>query len=1295
MLVTDTGFGQALAHLRSVADGNGHTKGKLFEMLVRSFLKTYPVFANRFEEVWLWKDYPGRDGRSDFGIDLVAKEKDGSLCAIQCKFYDGKTLTKSDIDSFLEAGSRLEFDSMMLFYSGRGYGKKAEEALAGHGCEVVNFESLASCNVDWPDLAAKQTEVKRRKPYKLWDHQKAARKSVVAGLKQSDRGQLIMACGTGKTLTSLRIAERMVGAGGLMLYAVPSISLMRQAIRYWSEHCTIEQSYVGVCSDSSVSHSEKTDIPIMEMEIGVSTDERKIASVLKRDSAKMVVVFTTYQSMEAVAKAQAISGERFDLVLCDEAHRTTGVEQGSPFTMVHDDESVRAHKRVYMTATPKIYKPAAKTRAAHDDATLYSMDDESVASRSVYGPVLYRLSFSDAIDRNLLADYEVIVLGVSEQYGGSALQKLVDATTDAGDINLTDAARMLGLYRVLEDPDPQSGARPLQTAITYTNRIADSKSFAKTFEKLVLSSGREVLFGCDARHVDGTQNATKREEVLQWLRDSTKDVGQCRVASNARCLSEGVDVPSLDAIAFLNPKSSEIEIIQAVGRVMRTSPGKGLGYVIIPIGIPPDAKPETILNEKKTFSIVWNVLRALRSHDSRMDVEVNRADVRKRLPKNTKFIGINPEGRRRDSREGDEAFPLGELNVPADALCSRIVEEVGDRQYFPRWAKDVARVVPSIQERIGIVVTRGPAKAKFDEYMAGLRDIIHGGVTEQEGVEMLAQHMVTRRVFNAMFGSDDFVRQNPVAAALDVVLDGIRSHGLDTELRGLEKFYRSIEMRVEGLDTHDARQRAILELYGTFFKKAFPKMADRLGIVYTPVEVVDFILRSVDHALRENFGRGLTDRGVNVIDPFTGTGTFITRMMSDELGLIRHRDLARKYHNELFANEIVLLAYYIAAINCESAYGQRTGTFEQFRGLSLTDTFNQEGMDEYSTDDIMAGPKSRIKRQRATDITAVTGNPPYSSGQKSANEDNQNVRHTTLEAHIKNTYTNKAREVGYKGAILSPNNSYKKALRKASDRIGKLGVIGFITPSAWITGNAEVGIRASIYEEFTDVYVFDLRGNALSSGEQRRREAGNVFGEGSKTPISIIILVKNPTKKGCAIHYKDIGDYWSRNDKLQIIQEYASIGGIQDWAEIVPDKYHDWLNQRGELYMEWDKMTVMGSKEGKRKKTDNVLFRQYSSGLKTHRDVWVYNTSKKELTKNIKRTIDYCNTQDPDHFQINAKQAKWSKELSRDIKKRGLPLKFNNDHIKTALYRPFFKQLVYLDVFVSTPSSHSQILSCQ
>lgn len=1277
---TDTGFAKMLEHLRIRADGDGHTKGRLFEKVIQSFLKTDTLYKDRFESVWLWDEYPERDKSHDIGADLVAKEReDGSLCAIQCKFYDRRTIQKGDIDSFLEAGTRSSFTHMMLVYTGSGYGKNVENALRGHNCQTLNFESLSTSNIDWPDLASGITTIKRRDPYELREDQKKALKNVTNGFATADRGQLIMACGTGKTLVSLRIAETMVDTGGLVLYAVPSISLMHQAIRYWSEQKTIPHGYVGVCSDSKVSHGdEKANIPIVEMELRVTTDPDRIASALSRiDKKKMTVIFSTYQSMKAVVQAQEKTGKKFDLILCDEAHRTTGSdnknEQGS--RLVHNN--IRGKKRLYMTATPKIFKPAVKTKAADLDIPLYSMDD-----KAVYGDVLHRLNFSDAIDLKLLSDYRVAVFGIDERYGTAALQKLVDVTTESGDVKLTDAAKMLGLYKALESPDPENKVRPMQTSIVYTNLVADSKIFANTFEKLALEANPKNPFSCDSRHVDGTQNATARFEALEWLRESTYNPNECRILSNARCLSEGVDVPALDSICFMNPKESMVEIVQAVGRVMRRSGNKKYGYVIVPIGIPPNEDAKTILNNNRVYDQVWKILQALRSHDERMDIECNTADLRKKLPERVSIFGVDRRGKVRRHDVGSKTIPVGELDVPSGMIYSKIVDEVGDRRYFEYWAKDVAEVVARLQERIRIVVEKpsggggNESRKAFEAYVSGLRDIIHDQLTDQDGIDMLAQHMVTRRIFNAIFGSDDFAKQNPISVVLDNVLDKLRSHGLDTELEKIESFYKSIENRVSKLDTHDARQPVISELYGTFFKKAFPKMSERLGIVYTPQEIVDFILRSVDHVSRENFGLGLTDRSVNVIDPFTGAGTFLVRLMSEELDLIRKEDLKYKYTHELFANEVVLLAYYIALVNCESIYGQRTGKFEQFTGISLTDTFSPGKLDEH-TGDIMAKAKEQIRKQRKANITAVIGNPPYSGGQSNFNDQNQNVKYDKIDNRIKETYQKYVKDIGAVGKA-GLRDSYIRAIRWASDRIGDSGIIGFVTNASFIRSEAAAGIRTCLQKEFTDIWCFDLRGD-VKHKETWKQEGGKIFGSGSKAPVAITILVKNPAKEGKnkvgTIHYKNIGDYYSREKKLAKILNFVSITGIHDWQIIVPDKHHDWIGQRNKNF---DKYLPIGSKEAKKGK-ETAVFQNYSVGVGTGRDQWTYNSFKRELSQNIEKHMAYCNKYGPEQpTNTDSKRAKWTPNLTNRLKRFG-ELQFNKNKIRTALYRPFFKQYLYSD----------------
>ena len=1280
-----------LNYLRALSHDARH-QGTLFEKVMKSFFKTDKLSGD-FKNVWMWNEYPKRNGRGDLGVDLVAEDQDGKLCAIQTKFRKNH-LTKQEIDSFIAFGSRNEFDSMILVTTA-GYSKNAEYLIEGSKCKVLDFLSLAGRNIDWPDLARNVTEVKKKPPQKPKDHQKEAIKKVLEGLKNKDRGILKMACGTGKTLVALKVAEKITGGGngGLVLYSVPSISLMRQSIRYWSDNGSLIHKYVGVCSDAKVGNVDSEDIPLIEMEIGVTTDPRRIACQLeKRDEKAMTVVFSTYQSMDVIVQAQKKHDFSFDLVLCDEAHRTTGVDRAdsksgkSAFQLVHGD--VKAKKRLYMTATPKIYSPSSKTKAKNMGIGIYTMDDEDT-----YGQELYKLSFSDAVDQKLLSDYRVVVLSVDEKCVEKA--GLFSTTKKSGELRLENQARVLGMHNVFRNPegkrdssielvsDGEEELPSIQTGIVYTNKISYSREFAEWFND-VDAKYSSSEFKCEIKHVDGTQNSSIRSNSLQWLRDSKNDMSECRVLSNARCLSEGVDVPNLSAVCFLNPKSSQIDIIQAVGRVMRKSEGKRYGYVILPIAIPASARAEEVLDKNGPFQIVWNVLNALRSHDDRMEVYVNTADLCKKMS-NVNFFSLRePNPSSTPSDLSNPTFPIGHLNVDSDLIYSKIVERVGDKPYFEQWRKDIINVVGAIEERIRSAVLEEKIKEKFDKFVTGLKEIINDSLTFEDGISMIAQHIVTRRIFKALFGSDHFIRQNPVSLVLEDVVSVLRERGLERELKDIGNFYASIEKRVAGIENYDSRKQVIDELYGDFFKKAFPKTADRLGIVYTPKEIVDFILRSVDFSLRKNFDLGITNEKVNVIDPFTGTGAFLSRLMSTELGLVRDQDITRKYNDELFANEIVLLAYYIAAVSIESMYNQRTGQFKVFEGISLTDTFQESQLSEHSGD-LMAEPKKRIRKQRELKITVVLGNPPYSVGQKTANEENQNLRHPRLERRIKDTYTKETRTLGYRGASSGQNNTYIKAIRWASDRIGESGVIGFVTPSGFITSNSQAGMRACLKKEFSEVYCFDLRGDKLVKGEQWRKEGNSVFDSGTRTPVAITILVKNPVKRECKIYYKNIGDYLDRDAKLDRISEWASIENLPKLKKIIPNEYHDWLNQRGEEDRMFKNYPLMGNRDIKRFKTVNKIFESYSGGITTRRDEWIYNASVKDLEKNMRLMIDYCKEQDPDKFVINPKRAAYSEQLKKNLKRSSKPLKFNKLCIRVALYKPFIKNYVYLDsVFISS-----------
>ena len=798
---------------------------------------------------------------------------------------------------------------------------------------------------------------------------------------------------------------------------------------------------------------------------------------------------------------------------------------------------------------------------------------------------------------------------------------------------------------------------------------------------------RPLNFECETQHVDGQHNAFDRKTRIEWLKGST--AGACRILSNARCLSEGIDVPALDAVIFMTPKNSHVDIVQAVGRVMRKAPGKQYGYIILPVAIPPGTDPADALDNNERFAAVWNVLRALRSHDDRLNAEINKIDLNKAPTDRILFPSGGGDG------DGDEQvlqqlISFGLAEIPPQDIYAKIVEKCGDRKYWESWAKDVADIFQRVVVRIENLLdnpNNDALREWFDSFHAELQDSINPSVTRNDAIDMMAQHLLTRPVFEALFENYDFASGNPVSIALDSLQNDFGEFGLENEAEDLKGFYDSVRLRASGIDNSEGRQRVLLELYEKFFANALKKDAERLGIVYTPIEVVDFILHSADEVLREEFGRSLSDEGVHVLDPFSGAGVFLARLLQSDL--IQALDLERKYRNELHANEIVLLAYYIAAVNIEEAYrgerGEDSG-YEPFNGIVLTDTFNlnKEGIPTLFPKEWLPDNNARAERQQNLPIQVIIGNPPWSAGQRNAADDNPNVDYPALEKRIAETYAE------YSTAKNKNNlyDTYKMAIRWASDRIKKQGVVAFVTNGSWIDANVDAGIRACLAEEFSSVYVMNLRGNQRTQGERSRREGGKVFGSGSRAPVAITILVKNPNAvhSRCRIHYRDIGDYLSREDKLKLLHEARSISGFSDWQEIGPNEHYDWVEQRSDVFAQF---YPLGSDDVRAGKADDAIFRLYSQGLETTRDAYIYNFSRDACAENARKmTENYlaalAETETNPELTVDeaarrhSLNIKWNGSLKKKLERRIKP-KFTKDCIRKVAYRPFAATNCYAD----------------
>jgi len=1322
-------------------------KGTYFEELIVTYLRHEATYRDLYSDVWTyaeWADLQGLDKR-DTGIDLVAKTQGtGEYHAIQCKlFAPDHKVQKGDIDSFFTASGKKPFTRRIIVATTNHWSEHAEDALLDQQPPVskIDLTALEESQIDWGQYQPKAAPVIKAKK-ELRPHQTNALNAAVHGLADADRGKLIMACGTGKTFTSLKIAEAMAGAGKRVLFLVPSLSLLSQSLTEWTQESVTPLHSFAVCSDSDVGKKRKKEDDMVqtfvhELRYPATTDSARLAAEMakRHDASHMSVVFSTYHSIDVISRAQKQFGMAdFDLIVCDEAHRTTGATFGdddeSTFVRVHDADYIHAAKRLYMTATPRIYGDSAKATAERDNVALCSMDD-----KALYGDELFVITFSEAVKRGLLVDYKVIVLAVEETHVNRRLQDLLK--DDNNQLKVDDAAKIVGCWKALSkqgltedlvgDGDPMSRAVAFCQVIEVskgakTHKVS-SKQIAGMFQAVVEAYQESeeteefeqaARLHCEAEHVDGGMNASEKEAKLAWLKAETPE-NTCRILSNVRCLSEGVDVPALDAVLFLTPRNSQVDVVQSVGRVMRNAPGKKRGYVVLPVVIPAGVEAHEALNDNKTYAVVWQVLQALRSHDDRFDAMVNKLDLIGKDTSKMEVIAITDKIQKKQQKTngtnnkdaGKGGFTIGEAvkkRTPQEqhelqfeigeiekAIYAKLVQKVGNRHHWEDWANDIAKIARTHIDRItGIIENPENAKEReaFDAFAAELRDDLNGSITNGEIIEMLAQHLITKPVFDSLFADYSFAKHNPMSLAMQSVLDVLHEHRLDKEADTLERFYESVKLRAQGIDNAAGKQKIVVELYDKFFRNAFPKMTERLGIVYTPVEVVDFIIHSVGHVLQSEFGQTLGSKGVHIIDPFVGTGTFVTRLLQS--GLIKPEELPHKYKHEIHANEIVLLAYYIACINIEAVYhGIVGGKYQPFEGICLADTFQLYEKEDL-VDAVLAQNSARRKRQKKLDIRVIMANPPYSIGQGSQNDDNQNVEYPHLDSRIAETYAARSRMT----TVKSLYDSYIRAIRWASDRIGNCGVIGFVTNAAFLDSTSADGLRQCLAEEFSTIHVFHLRGNQRTVGEASRKEGGKIFGSGSRAPIAISLLVKNPKADQYGkILFHDIGDYLSRDEKLDKIRNFgsvASITAIDGWQTITPDAHGDWLRQRDGNFSEFIAL-------GDKRTGGASLFNNYSQGVLTSRDAWCYNASKSVLTEAMSSMID-CYNLEVDRFHNaygrldkKTRETKASNFIDKDATKiswssslipaliRGDKAIFESTHIRKGIYRPFTKQWLYYD----------------
>ncbi|GHQ36563.1 hypothetical protein VN0352_10590 [Helicobacter pylori] len=1095
---------------------NQRLKGSWFEKVSKRFLKEHDS-ADEYESIDLWSEWELRGKEGDRGIDMVITTTSKEYIAVQCKFHQD-SVSLNDLSTFLtklQSGvGEIGFKKGIIISTSNLSSNALEEIeqiRKSKGIDIVEIseEDFIYSQIDWEKFDPTQTQGElplcdKKKPRPHQMEAIKATKEYFSNLKNT-RGKLIMACGTGKTYTSLKIMETLDPK--ITLFLASSIALLSQTFREYAQEKSDPFYASIVCSDDKVGQSkneDNDDIKFSELPIKASTRLKDILSVYEKAQKenKRFIIFSTYQSALRIKEAQEAGLNEIDLIICDEAHRTVGAMYSSnerddknAFTLCHSDENIKAKKR------PKVYSESSKARAKESDNAIYSMDDESV-----FGEEIYTLNFERAIALDLLTDYKVMILAVrSKNLSGvtNSVNKKISQLEAKGTkldkklINNEFVCKIIGTHKGLvkqdlivlddenkEDNDLQNknDTTPSQRAISFCKSISTSKRIKDSFEtimecydeELKKKSFKNLQISID--HIDGTMNCKVRLEKLEELNEFKHNT--CKVLSNARCLSEGVDVPALDSIVFFDGKSAMVDIIQAVGRVMRKAKHKKRGHIILPIALEESEiqnLDEAVNNTN--FKNIWKVIKALRSHDPSL---VDEATFREKI----KVFGSDDEKKHQDDDDEyshdkelqkDKTEPSGDpkqtqktlfdailLQDLVNAVYNVMPTKLGDRNYWENFAKKTGNIARTLNIRLKDIFEKNPEF--FHDFLDSLRDNIHQNIREDEALDMITSHIITKPIFDAIFGDNI---KNPISKALDKMVLKLSDLGLEGETKDLKNLYESVKTEALHAKSQKSQQELIKNLYNTFFKEAFKKQSEKLGIVYTPIEVVDFILRATNGILKKHFNTDFNDQSITIFDPFTGTGSFIARLLSKENDLISDEALKEKFQKNLFAFDIVLLSYYIALINITQAAQNRDSSLKNFKNIALTDSLdyleekNDKGVFKFFEDlkenkdikDTLAGQNIRV----------IIGNPPYSAGAKSENDNNQNLSHPKLEKRVYEKY---GKNSSSKARGNTTRDTLIQSIRMASDVVKDKGVIGFVVNGSFIDSKSGDGFRKCVAKEF-------------------------------------------------------------------------------------------------------------------------------------------------------------------------------------------------------------------------------------
>ncbi|AFI03547.1 DEAD/DEAH box helicase family protein [Helicobacter cetorum] len=1304
-------FNYILEQLQNIS--NDKDRGTEFEYFCKQFLLKDPTYYNQFKEVYLRNELLLDNDYKDIGIDLIAITTDNEFVAIQCKCYT-KDIAKSDIDSFISASSKsyhnskygeIIFKERLLMHIAPRLSANAEKIIENQNPRVfqISKKDFEESQVDYSSFKLNDNTYSfKLKPHKvLRSHQKEAINNILEEFKHFNRTKLIMACGTGKSLTAIRLLDIMLLEQQIALFLAPSIALVSQSLKEAFAQSQKPFKAFVICSDSKVG-KEIEDAKSSELPIPPTTNPTLLSEQITKHQNERLIIFSTYHSIEVIMDCLKELKRNIKIAICDEAHRTAGFnekdKEQSHYTKIHNDNLIKCDYRLYMSATPKIFKERAKEQAKKEELFLYSMDNEEI-----FGKNAYELNFDNALKQDLLCDYKVIISILDKNLITNSTNQtpIIKYTDKKGkekekQVDLEFAGKIIATYLALSKQNIleidktthktsifNEDKTPMKTSIAFHSSIDNSILRTSSFKTILDNFDKDTL-SLELEHVDGNMNTLEKSEKLDLLKNPKAEIN---ILSNAKCLTEGIDIPSLDSVIFFDSKDSLVEIVQAVGRVMRKAPNKQYGYIILPITMELEKLEnyDETLNKHEDFKALWKLLNALRAHDNRL---VSECELYKKIEP---ILGKPPKNK--DDSNDDDNDTNNENNKNKD-LKNKITQQslflqglkdhiiniapnkIGDRYYWSSFASNVANIAKNIKLRLKALLADPSIEEKMQEFLKTLHININSSLNLENALDLLTQHVITKPIFECLYSLGHFSQNNAVCASMDNLYNDITKHSLDAETTELNEFYTSIKESASFAQSDKEKQSIIKNLYNTFFAKAFEKESQKLGIVYTPIEIVDFMIHSSNALLKKHFNTSLNEKGVKIADPFLGTGSFLTRLLQS--GMISKENLPYKYEHDIFGNEITLLAYYIANLNIASVYNELLGSFIEPKGVCFCDTFETYDKDKPLDfkEPYLEENKAKIKAfKNEENLFVILGNPPYSRKQENANDNNQNNFYPKLTKRLQDTYTKESK------AQKNDYDTYKLALRFASDKIQK-GVIAFVTNASFLRANSDDGLRASLAKEFNAIYIMDLRGNQRTSGELSKQEGGKVFGSGSRTPVCCVFLIKDKEtfKEKCEIFYHNIGDYRSAEDKLSLLEHSKHILNAK-LEHLTPDSHNDWLDLRDPAF---DKFMPITDKKKKFSEQESV-FKAFSSGVVTSRDTWAYNFSKENLAKNIKTSIDFYNSQlgkSAKEVEKDPTKISWSRRAYK-MCERDYKLDFNENQIRTSLQRPFTKIHIYYDIVLN------------